>query len=266
MEYTVTIQTIENWNEIDPGQHVFFKQAAEIDRLIYPLALHFGLNSFNYHKTYHNDAKIYLSNDPKWQAYYLQRRLYLHSVFELSAHNYVKTRIIWSNVDDHGFILHEALKFGINYGVTLVEPVADGCEFYFLGTTTKDKNVMNKYLSNFALVEKFIANFRQGAQDMFARVEPHQLIIRDWQNNDLHFNSTNQVDRLAFLMAIYGYTFSRRELDCVPLLLKGYSCKQIAEHLKISFRTVEVYVNNLKQKTGTGSKNELLYLLAEKFA
>lgn len=48
-------------------------------------------------------------------------------------------------------------------------------------------------------------------------------------------------------------------------VIKGFSAKQIAEKLGISFRTVEEYINHLKIKTSAVSKNDLLKILSEKF-
>lgn len=91
------------------------------------------------------------------------------------------------------------------------------------------------------------------------------MIVRDWENNKTKFDASNKIEHFSFLASIYGYQFTRRELECVPLLLKCLSSKQIAEQLQISFRTVEVYIENLKRKTGTHNKNELVSHLSEKF-
>lgn len=259
------IQLIETWSDLDLTNHIFFNLASEINQVIAPLVTYFGLDSFNFHKTYNDNSQIRLSNTPDWKRHYLTNKLYQQSIFELPAQNYSKNRIIWSNIGTHNIILQEASQFGIKYGITLIEPVHDGCEFYFLGTTSDDQNVINKYLSNFYLLEKFIANFKNSGADIMAATEPHKVIVRDWENNKTKFNASNKIEHFSFLASIYGYQFTRRELECVPLLLKGLSSKQIAEQLQISFRTVEVYIENLKRKTGTHNKNELVSHLSEKF-
>lgn len=261
----MSITTIETWSDLDLKNHVFLNLVDEINQVITPLITYFGLDSFNFHKTYNDDSQIRLSNTPNWYHYYLTNKLYQQSIFELPAYHYSKTRLIWSNIDTHNVILKEASQFGIKYGITLVEPVSDGCEFYFLGTTSNDQTVINKYLSNFHLLEKFITNFKNSGKQLLSLAEQHKIIAHDWQLNKLTFTPIHNIERIAFLASIYGFEFTSRELECVPLLLKGLSSKQIAERLKISFRTVEVYIENLKRKTGTYNKKELIYLLDEKF-
>lgn len=55
-------------------------------------------------------------------------------------------------------------------------------------------------------------------------------------------------------------TLTKRECECLELILKGYTSKQIAQVLGISYRTVEEYIGNIKQKMGVKTKAELLNL------
>lgn len=52
-------------------------------------------------------------------------------------------------------------------------------------------------------------------------------------------------------------------MDCIDLLLKGQTYRQIAGRLHLSSRTVESYIENLKVKTGASTKSELVELLME---
>lgn len=54
------------------------------------------------------------------------------------------------------------------------------------------------------------------------------------------------------------YNFSRRELQCMNLLVKGLSAKGIALQLNISTRTVESYLNSVKAKLGVHKTTEIV--------
>lgn len=257
---------IATYSELDLKNHIFLQQSDEINQILKPLVDNFGLNSFNFHKTYHDNAQIRLTNTPSWCYEYLTDKYYQESIFELPAHNYQKNRYIWSNIHTHKRILAGARAHGINYGITFVEPVDDGCEFYFIGTLIDNPEIINHYLSNFRLLEKFVATFHKKAAHLFEKIEPRRVIVEDWQNNQVCYNPAVSVDNLKYLAEISEYHFTARELDCVPGLLKGHSAKQVAENLQISFRTVETHINNLKQKTATASKDELLRVLHRVFS
>ena len=55
--------------------------------------------------------------------------------------------------------------------------------------------------------------------------------------------------------------FTRREAECMVLLLKGKTISGVAKILKLSPRTVEYYIKNMKSKLGCRTKYELIDLV-----
>jgi DNA-binding CsgD family transcriptional regulator len=55
--------------------------------------------------------------------------------------------------------------------------------------------------------------------------------------------------------------FTRREAECMVLLLKGKTINSVARILKLSPRTVEYYIKNMKSKLGCRTKFELVDLV-----
>jgi DNA-binding CsgD family transcriptional regulator len=49
-----------------------------------------------------------------------------------------------------------------------------------------------------------------------------------------------------------------REMECARLIIIGETTKEIARNLNIAPKTVEVYINNIKQKTGCHYKHDLI--------
>lgn len=56
------------------------------------------------------------------------------------------------------------------------------------------------------------------------------------------------------------YELSTRELETLFFLLRGKTAKKIAEIMQLSKRTVESYIEQIKNKFGCENKAELLYL------
>ena len=262
------MQTIASWADLDTNNHIFFNLVDEINQVTKPLKKHFSIDSFTYHKTYNDGSQTWATNQPQWLRYFLKNKLYLKSIFELPASSYSKNTIIYSHIGTHHSILAAAQKFDLSHCVVFIEPTIDGCEFYYLGTTTPNNGItIDKCLSNLATLEKFITNFNDLAQDILIKIEPFRVISKDLAtNNHTTYRSIGGVANIEFLASISGYNLTKRELDCIPLLLKGHSSKQIANVLNISYRTVEIHINNLKRKTRQTSKNDLIHLLNEKFS
>lgn len=58
-----------------------------------------------------------------------------------------------------------------------------------------------------------------------------------------------------------GLYLTRREKEVVAQLLRGYSAKESAKVLGISYRTVETHIDNIKNKFGVNRKHELIVKL-----
>ena len=56
--------------------------------------------------------------------------------------------------------------------------------------------------------------------------------------------------------------FTDREREIVSLLAAGLSNREVAERLTLSVRTVESHIYRAMNKTGTGSREELVKLLS----
>ena len=51
--------------------------------------------------------------------------------------------------------------------------------------------------------------------------------------------------------------FTSREKDVLRKMVQGYSDKEIAEYLNMSYHTVRFHINSLLSKTGCASRTEL---------
>jgi DNA-binding CsgD family transcriptional regulator len=78
--------------------------------------------------------------------------------------------------------------------------------------------------------------------------EKRSIVISDENYLDSKLNSIN---------------LSKRESECLFYTLHGYTVKMIAKVLKISPRTAEGYIDNLKNKLGCNNKKELIELSIE---
>lgn len=58
-------------------------------------------------------------------------------------------------------------------------------------------------------------------------------------------------------------SLSEREIQCLYSLFLGYTTKETAKVLKISFRTVENYLNNAKIKLGYKKRSEIIRIFLE---
>lgn len=96
-------------------------------------------------------------------------------------------------------------------------------------------------------------------------------LLSDGENASYRKNSANSKRNMSVearslvaygLGSKYGSAyFTKREAECMVLLLKGKTINSVANILKLSPRTVEYYVKNMKSKLGCRTKFELVDLV-----
>jgi DNA-binding CsgD family transcriptional regulator len=59
--------------------------------------------------------------------------------------------------------------------------------------------------------------------------------------------------------------FTKRESQCIVLLMRGKTNRQVADTLTLSPNTVGFYINNIKQKTGLSKQLLLIELKKDQF-
>lgn len=246
---------------IDPNKHIFLTSYHEVDEIIAPLKDFFGITSFVYQKNFDDGSEIRLSNQPAWMHYFYEHELYKKSFFERPPSEFSKARLVWAGLTIHNPILEKAREFNIDHGITFVEPCVGGCEFFFIGTTVDHPQARAKCLSNLDLIERFLDYFREKAQSLIEQAAKQKIIIPNKFIQAPTWFGVEEVNRDAFLNRLMPIDLTARQLDCVRLLVKGYSMKMIAQELNISPRTVESYVEQIKVKTQTYSKGELVKFL-----
>lgn len=57
--------------------------------------------------------------------------------------------------------------------------------------------------------------------------------------------------------------FTKREAECMVLILHGHTNIQVARLLNLSSRTIEFYIKNMRHKTGCLSKAHLMNCIAQ---
>lgn len=80
--------------------------------------------------------------------------------------------------------------------------------------------------------------------------------------SDKLLNKPKKVLKSYFLGDKYkNVYFTKREAECMVLLLKGKTINKVASELILSPRTIEFYLKNMKNKLGCHTKFELIELV-----
>ena len=253
----------------------------DIKSICKPLEQHFGLTSFVYLKYYYDGTEINLSNQPEWvEHYYTDEALTRQNTFAQHPDNYQSGFVLWSQLQGHQEILQRARQFGIDHGVTIIKKVADGLEVCFFGTTSDRPEIVNHYLNNLDLLERFIIYFKEQARVIINKVNQQRITTFTDKFSQIKIVESDlyaikpMLAREQFIAAtelkqhhledeFQGIVLSAREIEVVNHLLKGMTSEEIGKTIHLSVRTIEDYLSRLRTKFSASSKSQLVQKLLQ---
>ena len=129
---------------------------------------------------------------------------------------------------------------------------------------TKKHDILQHFIQYFNVKASHIINVKDQEYEKFsvyrdgveypetspyiAQVDPKHIAL---------FLKEIESDTLARVL-LGSARLSRREFECLRGLSQGGTCKQIANHLQLSPRTVEVYIAKIREKTGLFYRSDLV--------
>jgi DNA-binding CsgD family transcriptional regulator len=274
-------------------KHPLLLLSAELAELCRPLEM-FHIHHFTYQKQFNDGTRISLSNKPQWIDDYYNLKLYQSSLFEQKPSTYKSAFNIWLGDYDLLVYRHGREVYNTSHCISITEPEQDACAHY-LFSTAPDKPEAIHYLSNnMDILYHFILFIKDRGIDILKKAHKNRLIVQksfidpepspiDNKNffQIMEINKQRFFDQTSILKdssensliipsASYPSTIkinnisiplTPREADCLYFLIQGKTAKEIGKLLSVSNRTVEIYIAQLRSKTGSKNRVELLHKL-----
>ncbi len=241
---------------------------------------HLGVSCFYYVYIDKNGNQVLLTDRPDVDDYYYDEKLFYNDPYLRHPDNYHPGFFFFETNHKNEFdnsLAYVVRTFKIEPIVGLCEKQEDAVEFFgFWGEANQSKNFERVYLNYANLLKAFAAHFKEKCSTIIQHEVGPSLSLPELIGQDL-FDSTStlqpkldeQVLRKCLLDIGLSHeveqadSLSRRERDCIKLLLKGKSMKETAALLRLSPRTVEHYLESVKIKFDCKYKNEL-FSIAER--
>lgn len=253
---------------ITVDNHKSIKQSKDITRICSPLFNETEITNFNYVKEFFDGRRLSLSNHADWLMYHFEKKYYQNNI-EKYRYVYLYDYILVDNIPADEMIRDAKKLFNMPHGFSLHKTADDHFEFYHFSTNTENPNTNNWYLNNITLIKKFILYFLHDAKKIINSTKPYvpdspiitlqdsyKKVIESSKNthsslNDITINSWTCAHNKS-------PTLNRREIEVMLRLIMGKTTKLTAKELFLSPRTVEYYINNIKNKFSCNNKTDLL--------
>lgn len=249
--------------------HPLLILSKEMDSICKSLEL-VNITHFTYQKHFDNGDKISLSNKPKWIEDYYNLNLYQSSLFEAKPSTYSPRYDIWYGDYDLEIYRHGKLYYNTSHSISIIEPQVDGCEFFLFSTTPDNIRAINYLAKNIDILYHFIRYFRENGSQLLKKAHQNKILQPaisnqtniflgdDFTAKKIEFYQKTPIQKYYLIVNNSKTYLTQQEYACLSLLSKGKTLKEVAAILKLSFRTVGFYLNNIKQRWGCYTRSQLI--------
>lgn len=238
------------------------KYASKIKRICDPLN-HLGIDTFWYYTLSEDGLLTYIGNQPEIADYFFCEKLYIdHPDFK--SPQFLTEGYKFDNSKSGFNVKQEFIlkKFSMDQIFLINEKKNKVHHGYGFATTKNNKDLSNTYINNIPLLKKFIHYFLNETDPILKSLNKNKVEIGKYVGNKFYEQNIHtpfEIEETIFREKIGdNLHLSKRQEECMDLLIKGNSANQIGDALGLSKRTIEFYLENIKNKLSCNSKQELI--------
>ncbi len=241
-----------------------------------------GIHSVVYVQLYHTGERVILTNNPDWQTHFLDNNYNLMPVlgcFDFPKNVSMDKAFLSSScLPDIPEIRSSMRQFDIGQTLIAVERFTDYVEYMFFSAHIENKTANNFYFNNQDFFVNYIHFFRSKLSEEIKESCTHKIQLPLPDHNHPHasfkiYNNDLEKKVKTFKSEIKLYEIyvtnaaniglSDRERQCIHHMCLGLTAKQTGKELSLSQRTIEYYLDNIKNKVGVKSKFKLIELFKD---
>jgi DNA-binding CsgD family transcriptional regulator len=267
-----------SWEEI--VQNYIIRYSDKIRKATLSLHAHFGIDYFTYHRIDNHGKYTVLVDRPEWAEHYVGEQIYLNDPYLRHPSVYQSGT---SLMDMHGSKeylekLYDAGKkvLNVDLGVMLIQKSENHVDFFGFCGNKATSALQHLFLNHPQIFSSFAAFFTQSLHSILIQMKQETSSLIDLKGDDFFHKETICPELSSEILLDFYHALgkkddvekinrlSKRERQCLRLLLDGKSAKESASALSLSPRTVEYYFENIKDKLSCWSKQEV-FELARRF-
>lgn len=224
-----------------------------------------------YHRVYYDGSAVSVATNYKLlKEYYLYVRR--KGLFFLShLHNIPENKLfyfLWPDVVENE--LHNLMiNLGIWNGFNIYIKHRDCIEnFVFIGELD-NKSLQNYCINNLDLVDSFIGYFKEKAHKFIYNIDKRDMAFFNHCNTispttpsiTSKPSSVFDIKKIPLYINNNKIYLTKRQALCISFIADGHSVKNASSILKISYRTIEKHLDNIRLKADNIYRDKLIDLV-----
>ena len=250
--------------------HISLSSSNETRSLCAPILAHYGIHYFYFVRMFDNGDCYLLSTHNNVVNYMLEKE---HELLAPIAPHLIKQKIFYliEACESYQHVAKDLCSFfNVAHVMNAYEQGEGYIDAFCFGSSPNNTEIINFYFNNVDIIDKFNLYFKEQAKNLFNSCKqqsihlPHHMRL-NFNSHTLSQKTEYSLPNKSLMIQNRQVFLTQREIDCLNKLMLGYSAKETGKLLKLSYRTVEYYLQNAKSKMGCSKKSEVLYILRNQF-
>lgn len=246
----------------------------QFKKLAKPMESIYGFDYINYRWVSADGDFFHISTMPERAHYIFTDHLYKQCPFIHYPNNYSNGAYLVHSLYDINYIktLEEHYNNKMPQSIIICKKRMDGIQVFTLGCTNINSPALAIAINNLNIFDKFCEYLITQWSSRFNKMEPFIINIKKiigkekFYNKPNFYQGTDIQSKQQFLKCI-GYEekyaleileMTKRETECLRLIVEGHTVKKMARTLHISPRTLEIHIRNIKKKLHCNTRIDIL--------
>jgi DNA-binding CsgD family transcriptional regulator len=242
---------------------------------IAPFSQSFNIQTFGYRKFLLDGRSFGICTNDEWNAFYRNNLLQINieSYEKEVRHTSEKGKYSCFRLgkpDPKDFLCKNLYRLNIWNTLCLYRQDIDYVEGFYFATNKENADFANFCLNNISTFEHYVTYIKQklsatSDKQIMDKISlptiPKESFTQSVclsKDTEVSFLNKIQSNKIVLYKGASPITISKREIERLYYIAQGRSMKETAYFLCLSPRTVEDYLNKLKEKTGVHNKSGLI--------
>ena len=245
---------------------------SKIQKLAYILRK-IGISHFNHDITFGNNKMAMLTDSKELFDLYYDKQLPVICTNESGRTLDPGIYFVKSLAYEYNYIANIISvldkKFNFHNSLIVIEH-EEACQHMFtLSSPMSEHTFLHTILNKLDNIKNFIEFYKLSLREIIKEAKKPKNQITIVNSSDFERNSNNHplalvnIKQKDILVLKHkdtklNLTLSVKQSECLKLLLQSYSAKEIAKNMDLSYRTVEHYIENIRNKLNCRNIKELI--------
>lgn len=224
-----------------------------------------GITTFAFVRIYHDGRIGWVTSNADQDRFLVESRSIEEDPLVNTEKGLKEGPHLWFNdrqfPGSEAFYRERARLFSMDHGMVLVKHSKNYLETCCYSGLRSKGPLYNLFLNEIGIFNAFMEHFKKQLTCPLLQIIEEGLKLEDFKKD---YGKPPEELKRAQLLEKCGLKnilkVTKREKECLLALRSGYTYKEIGDFLEISERTVEHYLNNIKDKLGLEKRSELFSL------